>query len=307
MNPRAARAIGSVLVAARDLARAGSRRVRRPTVREATVLVAIFGVVWLVLEFALRGGDAPITVDWKIVAGVAAMGAFIGLAARARMSVRGELSVGGEFVTFVLLVVSILPAVMLLVYGVAFIASAGLVSVSWLTLGIALVLAVLLQLAVYAGLVAAFVSLVPAEIVAAIVVSVAYVLLASAIGTWISGEWTNAWNFELMRWTHAHREMIPEWTFVVQGLRRSLAPLDHGRLLSVVSSIAAGAGIGLVVSLLLRFTRQRLMQRVSLRGWLPMAAAPVPDSISLVDRSMVAPLVVYSLVGWTVLLLWKVL
>ena len=60
-----------------------------------------------------RLGDLP--VDDAGVTDLAGVG--VGLAARARMSMRGELSVCGEFVMFVLLVVSVLPAFMLLVYA----------------------------------------------------------------------------------------------------------------------------------------------------------------------------------------------
>jgi hypothetical protein len=287
------------------LGRALSRG-KRATVRGWTAFVVLLGVTWLVLEFALRGGESPIRVDWVISGAVAATGALVGLAARARMSLRGEMSVSGEFALFVLLVVSILPAMMLLVYGGALVASAGVVSLSWTVWGVAFALAILLQLAIYAGIIAAFVALI-SEIMAALAVVAAYVVVMSFIAGAITDHWADAWNFALPRWAFERKEMIPEWTFAVRALRRSLAPLDHGRLMSIVASISAGAAAGLFLSIVLRFARQRLMRRTSLRGWLPMAAAPLPDSTTLVARPMVAPLVVYAVVAWSILLVWKVL
>ena len=39
---------------------------KRATVRGWTAFVVVCGVAWLVLEFTLRGGEAPIRVDWMI-------------------------------------------------------------------------------------------------------------------------------------------------------------------------------------------------------------------------------------------------
>jgi hypothetical protein len=283
------------------------RRVaRRPTLPEATLLVVLMGAVWLVLEFALRGGESAVRLDWRVIAGVGISGVLVGLATRARVSMRGELVVGGDFLVIVLLVISLLPAVMLLVYGAAFIASAGVVSLTWLLWGVCLVLALLVQAAVYGGAAGVIYTTISEGFLWALIATAVYCFTMSWIASAIGGGFANAWNFALPHWAFERKELIPEWTFAVQALRHSLAPLDHGRLMSVISSIAGGAGLGLAASISLRLVRQRLMTNVALRRYLPMAAAPLPDDIPLLDRRTILPLLVYSVVGWSLVLAWKV-
>jgi len=281
-------------------------RLRRPTLRQGTIVVFVLGLTWLVLELMLRGGEAAIIADWLLVAVVGALGAVVGVSARERVSMRGEILVGSEFFTLVLLVISILPAIMLFVYGAAMLTSAGVVSLSWVLWGVVLILTIALQLAVYAGL-AGVVGVTLSSGVVALFAGVAYVFLVSWAGDAFSDNWKNAWNFAIARWAYARMSLIPEWTFVVQALRGTLAPLDHGRLLSVLASVTVGALAGFAGSILLRVVRQRLMTQVALRRWLPMAAAPLPDSVPLLDARLVTPLVVYALVGWSAVLAWRVL
>lgn len=260
---------------------------------------------WLMLEFALRGGTEPVVPDWRIGFAVAGAGLLVGIATRARVSMKGELAVGGEFLALVLLVISILPAFMLIVYLGALIVSAGVVSLSWALLGVVWILMVAVQLAIFAGLVMLVFALID-EGAVAFVAGVIYVAVVCWIAHQSSGSFENGWNFALPRWAFARRDLIPDWIFAVHALRDQLAWLNHGRLMSLLLSIAGGTAVGFVASFALRLLRQRLMMHLDIRRLLPMGAAPLPDDVPLIDRSVLSPLVVYSCIAWTAVLAWKV-
>jgi len=288
-------ALGRGLVAARDA-----------TPGRMAVVVTLMGLAWLLLELALRGDRATVVPDRTLLLAGASLAVVVGLAARARMTMRGELAVARDLAVVLLLVISLFPALMLVVYAVAMATSAGVVSLSWALWGAAVVLAVVVQLAIFAAL-AGLALATFKEGIAMLFLAGIFAAVVSFVANRITGDPADAWNFAVYRWVQGRAALIPEWTFAFQALRDAVAPLDHRRLMSALSSVAGGTVVGLVVSALLRAGRQQLMAHATLRPWLPMAAAPVPDTSPLLDGRILRPLVVYALVTWTVVLIWKVL
>lgn len=279
---------------------------RNATPGHMAIVTMVMGSAWLFLEFTLRGTPATLIPDWTLLIGGGVMAVGVGLAARARMTMRGELAVVREFAVVVLLVISLFPALMLVLYGVAMTTSAGVVSLSWALWGVAVVIAIMVQLAVFAGLVLLVLASFK-EGAGMLLFAALYAFIVSVVANAITDDPADAWNFALYRWTRARASLIPEWTFVFHALRAAIAPLDHVRLMSALASIVGGACAGLVLSTLLRAGRQQLMTHARLRPWLPMAAAPVPDTSPLLDERILPPLVTYALITWAVVLVWRVI
>jgi hypothetical protein len=288
-------ALGRGLVAARDA-----------TPGRMAVVVTVMGLAWLLLELALRGDRATVVPDWTLLIAAASLAVVVGLAARARMTMRGELAVARDLAVVLLLVISLFPALMLVVYAVAMATSAGVVSLSWALWGVTVVLAVVVQLAIFAACVGLAMATFK-EGIAMLFLAGIFAAVVSVVANKVTGDPADAWNFAVFRWAQGRAALIPEWTFAFQALREAVAPLDHRRLMSALSSVAGGTAAGLVISALLRLGRQRLMARAAWRPWLPMAAAPVPDASPLLDGRILRPLVVYALVTWSAVLTWKVL
>lgn len=288
-------AIGRGLVAARDA-----------TAGRTAIVGTVMGVAWLMLELALRGERAAVQPDWTLLLAGGSMAVGVGLAARARMTMRGELAVARELSVVVLLVISLFPAAMLVLYAIAMTTSAGVVSLSWVLWGAAVTIGVLVQLAIFAVFIGLAMSTFK-EGVAMLFLAGIFAVVVCVIANRVTGDPADGWNFAVYRWVKGRASLIPEWTFAFQALRDSVAWLDHRRLMSALASVAGGAAAGLLVSAALRAGRQQLMARAAWRPWLPMAAAPVPDTSPLLDGRILRPLVVYALVTWSVVLVWKVL
>lgn len=288
-------ALGRGLIAARD---ASPGRM--------AIVVTVMGMAWLLLELTLRGDRATVVPDRTLLVAGATLAVVVGLAARARMTMRGELAVARDLAVVLLLVISLFPALMLVIYAVAMATSAGVVSVSWALWGLVVALAVVLQLAIFA-LCAGLALATFKEGIAMLFLAGIVAVLVSVAANKVSGDPADAWNFAVYRWARARAELIPAWTFAFEALREAVAPLDHRRLMSALSSVAGGTAAGLIASALLRVGRQRLMARASWRPWLPMASAPVPDTSPLLDGRILRPLVAYALVTWSAVLVWRVL
>lgn len=289
----------------RRLLQAARRRSVGESIRAATGVAIVMGVVWIALEYALRGESGSIHIDSTMVAGFGIGGAILGLATRARTTVAGELSVNFQMLLLVLLVVFLLPAVMLVVYGVATAMSAGVVGVSWALWVAGCILAFVLQVAVYLALVAIIRASASGGFWAVVVCASFYIGIVSVIGTRVGDSSLAAWDFSLTRWAYQRSELIPSWMFVVTRLRAFLAPVDHKLLMSLLASVGAGAVVALLAGLAVRGVRRRLVMSMHVRSFLPMAGAPLPDSVPLVDQKILLPLVTYSLIGWFVVLAVK--
>jgi hypothetical protein len=271
--------------------------------RSAAITAFVMGVVWVALEFMLRGGQGSVTLDTTVIVGLGVAGAVLGLSTRARVSTAGEIATSTEMTEIMLFVMFLLPAAMLIVYGVALIASAGVVALSWVALLAGVVIASLLQFAIYVAVVG-----IPKLFGrVGLPTAVVFVVLVSGVAYRFTGNVLDAWNFAFPRWAYSLREYIQDWTFVVSALRAFLAPLDHGALISMLTSMLLGSALALVASLGIRRLRRQLMRSVQLRPYLPMGAAPLPDNVPLLHRSLILPATVYTFIAWTIVLVARVL
>ncbi|MCC6316912.1 MAG: hypothetical protein IT361_04395 [Gemmatimonadaceae bacterium] len=270
----------------------GLRRAQGRPTRAAALVAFLMGTSWVATEVTLRGGEGGIVIDWMLVTTCAMIGTVVGLGTRGRMTTAGEVAANTELAELVVLAMFMLPALMLVVYGVALLLSAGIVTAEWAVWVVAITLSVLLQLTVYALAIGMLVAIAEAGIVGLVGV-VVYIVFITAMGLRFAGDGTAAWDFTITRWVGGFREGIQPWTFVVTALRRALAPLDHGALMSVLGSVVLGALLALGGALTLRGARRALMRYVRLRPYLPMGAAPVPDSVPLIDRRLLFPAATY--------------
>lgn len=274
--------------------------------RNLTGVAVLMGVAWLLIERALRGGDGQVELLTPLAIAIGVAGFFWGLALRARVSMRGELAVNSELTWIVFLAISLLPATMLVVYAIVSLLSLGVVGLLWILFGIGFLLTWIMQIALWAGVLAvgAFVADKGDENKAVLVgISVAtYIGVVSLAGMWIGGTLTSAWNCSLPYWFSEFRNRIPGWMFIFESLRSVLAGLHHNRLISVLLSIACGMVGALLCALAVRWMRHRLMGRPTWRPYLPLAAAPIPDEVPMLDPKMLLPVITYVFCTWAVIM-----
>lgn len=274
------------------------------------VQALVAGLVWIYLEHALRGGTETVAAWWDLVA-LCAIGVVVaGLGIQARVSFRGEILVAREFSSLVCIAVFFLPAALLVVYFVAFTLSVAVATVSWLVWCILVLLAVLLQIAIYAIVV---LGLVGGGMVGGQGDSGLAVLLGGTIGlalslivVWVGtmavgSSFASAFDFTVVNFTVSHRSWIPSFTVFLDALRQSLSGVSHGRIMSLVLSVSVGFLGGLAAALAARFFRQELMQNATIYPFLPLAKAPEPDDMPVVKEHALLPAVVYLFAAWLVL------
>ena len=262
--------------------------------RIASIVALGMGIIWFLLEYFLTGGYSQVGVYVPGVVAFAILGGFLGLAIRARTSMAGELAVNTELTQVVVLAVSLLPALFLLVYAVVFAVSAAIVPASWVLWLVFLLFAWIVQLLIWGGLVASLVGGVGGIAV--------YFVVMSILGKIIGDAFMSPWNCSFPNWVKDLGSNLPSWPFIASAIRAAEPDLDHGFIVSLLLTIVLGLTAALVAALVVRWIRQRLMRQISLRPYLPMAAAPVPDEVPMFAQPMLLPIVVYVFLAWSIVI-----
>lgn len=275
----------------------------------------VAGFAWICLEQALRGGTESVTAWWDLVV-FCAIGVIVaGLGIQARVSFRGELLVAREFSSLVCIAMFFLPAALLVVYAAAFAFSVAVATVSWLVWCFLVLLAAVLQIAIYAfvilGLVGGGAVGAQGDSGLATALGAGVGLSLSLIVVWVGtsvvgSSFSSAFDFTVVGYTVSHRSWIPSFTVFLDALRQSLSGVSHGRIMSLVLSVSFGFLGGLAAALAARFFRQELMQNATVYPFLPLAKAPEPDDMPVVSENALLPAVGYLFATWLVLAVFLV-
>jgi len=254
-------------------------------------LAVVLGVAWLVLEYQLRQTVRLPTVDGALAMAVALAATLTTLALRPRVSMQGELRLAREIAWLSVAVLFLPLAAMAILYLLASFLSVALVGFLWAGwgAGVAVVFAVqilILGLTVFGGLAAvggllekSGGLLLPgaAMLIAGLVLAaIAAHLRSTTIGA--------SMDFSMVNAMVNVRDNIPTWSFLLTYGRGAALKIDHVRAASLAVSGAIGVAAGLVSGGFARYLRQKCMSIVTLRPYLPLGGAPVPDnSIFLTD------------------------
>lgn len=283
---------------------------RAERVRLVTVICGVMGTLWCALESSLRGAFR-LTWEPTLVLLFACIGPLLGAAVRPRATRRGEVAVTSEFVWVAAFAVSVLPAVLLLLYAASALVSVSAVGLLWMLWGLGLAVAWVVQAAVYLGLIAApaagagIMENDEARVVGGAIGLIIYVVGVSLVGAGIAGSVASPWDRTVVAWAARWGDGIPEWAFVLNDLRGALATFDHLKLIQLVVSICCGALIGVPGATATRAVRRRLMRSPALRAYLPLAAAPVSDEAALLRPKLLYPVLTYLAAFWTVVAIWS--
>ena len=254
---------------------------------------------WLLLEHHLRGGLPDVHLVIPMVAILAVAGLVLGLAIRARVSMEAELRVNTEMLGVVSLSLFLLPAALLVVYAVTLLLSFLIVAVIWALWGIAVALLFVLQLAIYASpLIILGLAVSEDELAGGAVGAAVLIGVVTVIGYAVGDSIGSAWNFSMVEWMVDHARHIPPWTFLFDRLRATLMVMDHGRLCTHVLSIMVGMTAGFVGAVAARQVRLLLMRNHTFRPYLPMASAPLPDGVPMLEQQQLAPMFSLVFVIW---------
>lgn len=255
----------------------------------AAGVASVAGSLWLAWEYWWRGSVDALAVLPGVALPIVGAGVLIGLAARPRMSMRGELAVAAEVIASGWLGAFGPPAVMLLVYLMVLVGSVVVAFGAWVAWTVVFLLAVVLfalmwlaVIGVVVGLVAAFQSDEKGNALALLLLSI----LVGGGG--LSGQ-SSVFHLSeeavieggIIRLAFHWTGWIPAWTFALDWTHQQLAALDHGWMISLLASIAAGILGATGAAMAARLGRQRLMRDTRLRPYLPLAAAPVADAQDL--------------------------
>lgn len=281
---------------------------RRQNLKLVTGLALAAGAVWLVIEFLLRQERLDLTLDTGLMATLVVVGSGIGLAIRPRVTAAGDRTVNSELTSLGVLAVSLLPAGMLGLLALALLASVLVNTLAWIVWALVVVFAFLVQLLVYALAVAALLGSMAlaseADEAAPAAFGCSLVLFAGAVGAIVIGiggivglDFEEMWDLSIVNVAIEWR-IAPGWTIFVGKLERAIEGLDHNLVVSLLASAVLGLFFALLAALGLRKARQAAMTNVNLRGYLPVAAAPLPDDVPALTDSMLTPTFVYLLIGW---------
>ena len=276
--------------------------------RVSLIATVVLGAAWLLFEHALRGANEQIELWANWLISLTIICAIFGLAIRPRCSIKGEWYVAAEIGKILLFSIFFLPACMFMYYVLAIMVSLLFYGGSWLVWLLVLVVCVIAQFAVWAGLIGGVVfgiasasqdnvDLVGVGIAlfagGAMVVFVAHALTGVSVPSILAGG--------LAEWAYENQSWIKSWNFVFELGRSVLANVDHGRALSMVVSTIGGfiTGAGMAVSL--RLIRQSLMELQQIRLYMPLASAPLHDQAAVLPMRAKVPCLVYGTVIWILL------
>jgi hypothetical protein len=278
---------------------------RRRTIKRITITTVSMGIVWFVIEAWLRGGSGSITLNhhWPVEAALAGLG--LGIAVRGRVSQAGERRAMGEMFWATLLVVSLLPAILLVVYALAFVLSAGFVALEWIAWVLGVVLCTAAQLCFWAVPVAAFVTgmKVDDDGKAGFIFAGVVIAIGGFISRFLVDSFMAPWNGSLVLWVLDLRTDIQPWNFLLEDVIDQLSALDHVELMSLLMAVALDLCIALGVALLARGLRLLFVRNPRWRPYLPMGAAPVPDSVPVFGPRVLVPALSYIGLVWALFLI----
>ena len=270
----------------------------------------ILGVIGLTLELSLRSYPSIHLISNYSIFYSAIAGFFIGLSIRARNSMAGDFSINVDLVKILSIVVFSLPTVMLAFYSIAFALSLLLVFILYALWGIGFLLAWLIQLIIWSGVIIV-IGVVGeengGEPWAIVIIVSLFLFVISILGKLIGGSVFSPWNCSLPHWEMSLLEKLPEWLFLFDKVRSSLAGMDFALLVSVIATLFLSFVSALISALTSRWIRQKLMLKVKLRPFLPLAAAPLSDSTPFLPKKLILPSIPYIFLAWVIFIWHEVL
>ncbi len=273
-----------------------------------TILVVSGGMGWLVLENHLRGGMMSPRIGVGIVVSLAGVGALMGLSMRPRETVRGEAWVNLELLQLALLAIFAPGALGLVVYALTYGSSIVAVAACWLFWIIVLLLALVLQLLVYAAAIGSVVAGFLASdgsgepwigVVVTLVGVVLLALVTHRVTASLDSHWLDAFNGHVVVAARQWTGWIPEWGFLFDFMRGTIARANHHAIFSAMCTAGLGVTLAFTAALSSRWARLAMMRLLWLRPFLPSASAPLPDGVSVLDERQSIPATAWLMLVWS--------